>query len=112
MLLLLLMVVVLEMMVELLRMRLVHWWRRLLNDDRRRLLFADRLFLLLLVGFDFDRWRVGVGRNDRCSASSCHFRRSWNRWNRRDHHRMVRGRWKMRWWRIDGLQRTASTGID
>lgn len=76
-----LLLVVVEMMVELLLwMRLLHRWRRLLNDHRRRL-FADRLFLLLLVaGLDFDRRRIGVGRNDRRSASSGHFRRS-GRWN-------------------------------
>lgn len=108
-LLLLLLVVEVKVMVELLL--LLQLWmrlnrrRRLLNDHRR---FADRFLLLLLVGFDFNRWRVGIGRNDRCSAGSSHF--CCSSWNRRDHRMMQRWR-KMWWWRIDGLQRT-STGID
>lgn len=101
---------VVEVMVKLLLLLLqlqmrLHRRRRLLNDHRR---FADRLLLLLLVGFDFNRWCVGIGRNDRCSTSSSHFR--YSRRNRRDHRMMRRWR-KMWWWRIDGLQRT-STGID
>lgn len=109
MLLLLMLLVVVEMMVELLLLQLLwmrlHRGRRLLNQHRR---FADR-FLLLLVGFDFDRWRVSIGRNDRRSTGGSHFRCS-----RRDrrYHRMMRRRRKMRWWRIDGLHPRTRTGID
>lgn len=49
--------------------------------------FADRLFLLLLlVGFDFYRRRIGVGRNYRRSACRGHFRCGWNNW----YHSMVK----------------------
>lgn len=95
--------------------------RLLLYDDRGwRLLkhlhllllwrFADRFnLLLLLVRFDFDRRGIRVGRYDRSSAGSGHFRCGWNS---RHHLCMMRRRRKM-WWRIDdGLQRTARTGVD
>lgn len=80
-------------------MRLLHRRRRLLNHHRRRFY---GLLLLLIVGWQFDRWRIGIGRNDRCSASSSHLS------SRCLNHRMMR-RWR-KMWRIDGLHRT-STGI-
>lgn len=109
--LLLLLVLVVKVVVQLLLLLLLqllwmrlHRRRRLLNYDRR---FADRLLFLLLVGFYFNRWRIGVGRDDRCSAGGGHFR-----YRNRRNHRMMRRRRKMWWWRIDGLQRTTSPGID
>lgn len=79
-LLLVLMLVVDEVMVELLLLQLwmrLHRRRRLLNDHRW---FTDRLLFLLLVGFNFNRWGIGIGRNNRRPACSSHFRcRRWNR---------------------------------
>lgn len=63
------------MMVELLmlllqlRMRL-NRRRRLLNEHR---CFVDRFLLFLLIGFDFNRWSIGIGRNNWCAADRSHF---------------------------------------
>lgn len=92
------------------------WWNRgwrLLKDHLLWLWwwrFADWFLLLLLVRFDFYRWRIGVGRDYRSSAGCSHFSCCWNYWN---HHRMMWRRWRKMWWWIDnGLQRATGTSVD